>query len=80
MFRVEYKKVLKYELHKKESFTDIETILRNNEFVNSVQKLLISLDRIHNVNVAMDAKKFLSCFMMQKIPEMINVLRLAREV
>lgn len=72
MFRVEYNKVLKYNLHKKESFTDIETILRNDEFVNSVQKLLISLDRIHNVNVAIDAKKFLSCFMMHKFPEMIN--------
>ena len=72
MFRVQYRKVLEYQIEKKESFSDIENILRDTNFVDRVQKLLVSLDRIHNVNVAMDAKKFLSCFMMHKFPEMIN--------
>ena len=72
LFKVQYSRILKYRLNEKEGFSDIETIIRKPEFIKATQSLLKCLDKIHGVNVNIDAKKFLSAFMMCKFPDMIN--------
>ena len=72
LFKVQYSRILKHRLNEKEGFSHIENVIRDKNYISSTQKLLKCLDKIHGVNVNIDAKKFLSAFMMYKFPDMIN--------
>lgn len=72
LFKVQYSRILKHRLNEKEGFSHIENVIRDKNYIECTRKLLVCLDKIHGVNVNIDAKKFLSAFMMYKFPDMIN--------